>query len=94
MPGPATIFTLGAVGVAGAAAYHRRNSMTNEEQPSAAQHPFNMARRRSSNVQPDASWDSRKQAEYHWRRDFGVNFSHNSRPRFPTDVSTHQEQSK
>ncbi|ORX62076.1 hypothetical protein DM01DRAFT_1331542 [Hesseltinella vesiculosa] len=90
MPGPVTIFTLGAVGVAGAAAIHRRSSLSNSptEENVNGQNPINMARRRSSTVQPDHAWDQRKQPEYQWRREFGANFSHNSRARFPTNMSS------
>ncbi|KAI8335499.1 hypothetical protein BC941DRAFT_430499 [Chlamydoabsidia padenii] len=88
MPGPATtLFTLGAVGAAGVIGY-RRNSQSNAvEGGPMDMNPHAMARRRSSTVAPDASWDRNKQADYHWRRDYGASFSHNSRKKFPSDIS-------
>ncbi|KAI9481085.1 MAG: hypothetical protein EXX96DRAFT_565332 [Benjaminiella poitrasii] len=82
MPGPATFFSLGAVGAAAVYATNsrRRNSQTSSDDPST---PFTLARRRSSTVQPDHEWVARKQPEYVWRRDNGVSFSHNSAPKFP-----------
>ncbi|KAI8974113.1 hypothetical protein BDB01DRAFT_411560 [Pilobolus umbonatus] len=80
MPGIGTLFAMGAVGAAGAAAYvNRRNSMTSD-----VDSPINLARRRSSQVQPDHDYQERKQPEYVWRRDNGVNFSHNSSKKFPS----------
>ncbi|KAI8372454.1 hypothetical protein BD560DRAFT_394997 [Blakeslea trispora] len=81
MPGPVTFFSLGA---AGATAYYvnRRNSM-NSDIDNATVTPHQYARRRSSTVLPDHDWPSHKQAEYLWRRDNGVSFSHNSAPKYP-----------
>ncbi|KAI8376435.1 uncharacterized protein BYT42DRAFT_615173 [Radiomyces spectabilis] len=90
MPGPGTIITLGAVGAAGAAAYvnNRRNSMgTSEQNAEYPLSPHAMARRRSSTVMPDHSWEARKQAEYHWRRNYGASFSHNSHKSFPSNIN-------
>ncbi|KAI9021693.1 hypothetical protein CLU79DRAFT_187766 [Phycomyces nitens] len=92
MPGPATLFTLGAVGVAGATMYARRNSAP--EQTSAVDKdtwegqisPHVMARRGSRGTSNDL-WDSNKQAEHHWRRDYGINFGHNSHAKFPFNHS-------
>ncbi|CAO3613049.1 unnamed protein product [Mucor hiemalis] len=83
MPGPVTIFSLGAVGAAGAAVYvnNRRNSMNTDTE---VMTPFALARRRSSTVTVDHDWSRRKQAEHMWRRDNGVSFSHNSEPKYPT----------
>jgi hypothetical protein len=87
MPGPGAIITLGAVGAAGAAVYvNRRNSMTSTESES----PIALARRKSSSVQLDHDWHARKQPEYIWRRDNGVNFSHNSKPKFPSGKQPEQ----
>ncbi|CAO3589265.1 hypothetical protein BCR42DRAFT_420262 [Absidia repens] len=87
MPGPATFITLGAVGVAGALGY-RRNSQSSggNENGQLDMNPHAMARRRSSTVQPDAAWDRNRQADYHWRRDYGASFSHNSQKKFPNDI--------
>ncbi|CEP16987.1 hypothetical protein [Parasitella parasitica] len=89
MPGPATIFSLGAVGAA-AVYVNRRNSQTSE---SDSMNPIALARRRSSTVQPDHEWSSRKQPEYLWRRDNGVSFSHNSKPKYPTGQKDLQQTS-
>ncbi|KAL0075778.1 hypothetical protein J3Q64DRAFT_1774015 [Phycomyces blakesleeanus] len=171
MPGPGTLFTLGAVGVAGATMYARRNSGTEQNSstrgpappqlssltsssttgpsaravraerkaagPSSATtttafnlksglktgeatingaaatagtraaaraearaaqladdssewegqiSPHVMARRGSRGTSNDL-WDSDKQAEHHWRRDYGINFGHNSHPKFPFNHS-------
>ncbi|KAI8076874.1 uncharacterized protein BX664DRAFT_344155 [Halteromyces radiatus] len=90
MPGPATFFTLGAVGVAGAMGYRRRSSQANAEENPTDMSPHAMARRRSSTVQPDAYWDQNRQADYQWRRDYGANFSHNSQKKFPADITQKQ----
>ncbi|KAF7726419.1 hypothetical protein EC973_008753 [Apophysomyces ossiformis] len=86
MPGPATLFTLGAVGAAGAvAAYARRSSQGNvktDELEEGKFKPYDFARRRSSGVKNDL-WESRSQADHLWRREYGASFSHNSYPRFP-----------
>ncbi|CAO3661391.1 unnamed protein product [Rhizopus stolonifer] len=75
MPGPATLFTVGAVG---AAAYYA-NRRPSEQDSNA---PFNLARRRSSNTPIDHTWDPRMQAEHVWRRNNGVSFSHNSNSKY------------
>lgn len=80
MPGPATIFSLGAVGAAAIYASSRRRSMSSEEDTS----PIALARRRSSTVTTDPEWPSRKQPESMWLRDNGASFSHNSKPKYPT----------
>lgn len=90
MPGPATIFSLGAVGAA-AVYVNRRNSQTSE---SDSMSPIALARRRSSTVQPDHEWASRMQPEYLWRRDNGVSFSHNSEPKYPTGQKDLHQTSK
>ncbi|KAI9280651.1 hypothetical protein BY458DRAFT_499941 [Sporodiniella umbellata] len=71
MSGPAALFTVGAVG---AAAYYANRKAPAQDDNA----PFNIARRRSSTTPIDHSWDSRKQAEYVWRRNSGLNFSHYS----------------
>ncbi|KAI8875483.1 hypothetical protein K501DRAFT_189372 [Backusella circina FSU 941] len=91
MPGPGTLFTLGAVGVAGAAAYVRRNSLHNHEDHHT---PIELARQTSSSIPIDHDYQDRKQPEYLWRRDNGVNLSHNSKPKFPTTVSPLEQTSK
>ncbi|KAI9299297.1 hypothetical protein BJ944DRAFT_253913 [Cunninghamella echinulata] len=82
--------TICTIGAAGAVAYSRRNSMNNTVDPNGVPIPDNsphaIARRRSSAL-PDSSYDARKQAEYQWRRDYGINFSHNSNKRFPADLN-------
>jgi hypothetical protein len=90
MPGPGTIFTLGAVGAAGAAAYVRRNSLHKEEDHT----PIGLARQRSSSIPIDHDYQDRKQPEYMWLRDNGANLSHNSKPRFPTTVAGLEQSSK
>ncbi|KAI8145239.1 hypothetical protein BJV82DRAFT_605478 [Fennellomyces sp. T-0311] len=81
MPVGTTLFALGAAGIAGAAAYKhnkkkddRSNDMT----------PFAMGRRTSGGMQNDL-FAAQNQAENFWRRDYGVNFSHNADRCFPID---------
>lgn len=85
-----TTIALGTIGAAGAVAYHRRNSMNNsvdaQGNPTVDNSPIAVARRKST-VLPDVTYDARKQAEYQWRRDYGINLSHNSKKRFPSDVT-------
>lgn len=82
MPGPGTIFSLGAVGAGAAAVYvNRRSSMSNDTEDTS---PIALARRRSSTVTVDHDWPSRKQPESMWLRNNGASFSHNSKPKFPT----------
>lgn len=92
MPGPVTIFSLGAVGAAGAAVYanNRRNSMNSDTENLS---PIALARRRSSTVIVDHDWPQRKQAEYLWRRDNGVSFSHSSEPKYPKGQKLQQSSS-
>ncbi|KAI8971484.1 hypothetical protein BDF20DRAFT_837809 [Mycotypha africana] len=96
MPGPATIFSIGAVGAGAAAMYvNRRNSQSSGgdesvfggNSPPAYNTPHALARRRSSTVRPDHYWNERKQPEYMWRRDNGISFSHNSKPKFPIGLT-------
>ncbi|KAM3586791.1 hypothetical protein VKS41_001848 [Umbelopsis sp. WA50703] len=90
MPGPGTIFTLGAVGAAGAAAmFNRRNSAgTVADQDSTNMTPHALGRRRSSADNDLSFSESRKMGEYNWRRHYGANFSHNSSRQFPKDTNT------
>lgn len=94
MPGPATIFSIGAVGAGAAAVYaNRRYSQSSaSSNDDSVITPIQLARRRSSTVQPDHDWVKRKQPEYIWRRDNGVSFSHNSKPKFPKGQNTTTEQ--
>jgi hypothetical protein len=91
MPGPATFFSLGAVGAGAAAVYasNRRHSQSSTDSTENI-NPIALARRHSSTVQPDNEWDSRKQPEILWRRNNGVSFSHNSKPKYPTS-QIHQD---
>jgi hypothetical protein len=82
MPGPATFFSLGAVGAA--AVYAGRRHSQSSADSTTDMNPIALARRRSSTVQPDYEWDARKQPEILWRRNNGVSFSHNSKPKYPT----------
>ncbi|CAO3646838.1 unnamed protein product [Cunninghamella blakesleeana] len=83
-----TTVAIGA-GAAAVAYHHRRNSMNNSVDANGQpidNSPIAVARRKST-VLPDASYDARKQAEYQWRRDYGVSLSHNSKKRFPSDIA-------
>ncbi|GAB5586017.1 hypothetical protein Unana1_00917 [Umbelopsis nana] len=87
MPGPATIFTLGAVGAAGAAAMFNRRSSAGSASDDTNLSPQAMGRRRSS-ADSDLSFsESRKMGEYNWRRHYGANFGHNSSKQFPRDTN-------
>ncbi|CDH55918.1 predicted protein [Lichtheimia corymbifera JMRC:FSU:9682] len=92
MPAAGTFFTIGAVGAAGAALYmnKRRNSVEagNQQSNSNDMSPHAMARRRSSGLVQNDLYEARKQAEHHWRRQYGANFSHNSHPSFPMMQNT------
>ncbi|KAL9537947.1 hypothetical protein MBANPS3_011326 [Mucor bainieri] len=77
--------------VGAAAVYvNRRNSQSSETENMS---PIALARRRSSTVQFDPEWSSRKQPEILWRRDNGVSFSHNSKPKYPTGQKDLQQSS-
>lgn len=89
MSGPAAIFSLGVVGAAAVYANNRRNSQTSTDAADDMS-PIALARRRSSTVRPDNEWDDRKQPEILWRRNNGVSFSHNSKPKYPTG-QTHKD---
>ncbi|KAI9485102.1 hypothetical protein BDB00DRAFT_851507 [Zychaea mexicana] len=94
MPSTGAFITLGAVGAAGAAALmnKRRNSASAEQQVQdkpVDNSPHAMARRRST-VQNDL-YEARKQADHFWRRDYGANFSHNSKAKFPMNSNTKLE---
>ncbi|CAO3676102.1 unnamed protein product [Rhizopus microsporus] len=91
MPGPATLFTLGAVGAAAVYA-NRRHSMSSAEKDENTPHA--LARRRSSNTPIDHTWDPRMQPEHVWRRNNGVSFGHNSNPKFPLTNKDIQQTSK
>ncbi|KAI9310111.1 hypothetical protein BX666DRAFT_2011578, partial [Dichotomocladium elegans] len=88
MPGAGTFITLGVVGAASAAAFvNKRRDSQQQEQTSTIHemNPLTMARRRSSGLVQNDLYEARKQAEHHWRRHYGANFSHNSKPKFPSD---------
>ncbi|KAG2184595.1 hypothetical protein INT43_000504 [Umbelopsis isabellina] len=89
MPGPGTIFTIGAVGAAGAAAmFNRRNSAgAVADQDNTNMSPHALGRRRSSADKDLSFSESRKMGEYNWRRHYGANFGHNSSKEFPKDTN-------
>lgn len=81
----AAIFTLGAVGAAAVYA-NQRNSMPENEN----NRPSHLRRHSLT----DHAWDPRLQPEFLWRRNHGVSFSHNSKPKFPTTHSDLGQTSK
>ncbi|KAI7868335.1 hypothetical protein BDF14DRAFT_1881125 [Spinellus fusiger] len=96
MPSPGTLFALSAVGIAGFTYYAHRSQ---DEHPSDRGSdrssdsttkdrlsPHAMGRRGSKGTSNDL-WDSGMQAEHNWRRDYGINFGHNSHAKFPFDQS-------
>ncbi|KAG1054151.1 hypothetical protein G6F43_003819 [Rhizopus delemar] len=87
MSTPATFFTLSAVGAAAVYA-NQRNSMPEIE----SKGPSHL--RRHSQPLIDHAWDPRLQPEFLWRRNHGVSFSHNSKPKFPTTHSDLGQTSK
>jgi hypothetical protein len=65
MPGPGTIFTLGAVGAAGAAAmFNRRNSSGTEQEDTSNMTPHELGRRRSSADKDLSFSESRKMVRH------------------------------
>ncbi|KAI9277157.1 hypothetical protein BDA99DRAFT_555073 [Phascolomyces articulosus] len=97
-----TLLALGAAGFAGAAAYksnknkqQRQFSQQQQQQQQQPQttndiSPLVYGRRGSGTIQNDG-YDPAKQPELFWRRNNGINFSHNADKKFPVDVQ--QEQS-
>lgn len=81
MPGPATIFSLGAVGAVAVYASRRKSTSSDSSEDTS---PIALARRRSSTVATDHEWSSRLQPESMWLRNNGASFSHNSEPKYPT----------
>ncbi|KAI7880688.1 hypothetical protein K492DRAFT_194938 [Lichtheimia hyalospora FSU 10163] len=82
MPGPGTFFAIGAAGVAGATAFANRNKKKEELGQNNDMTPFAIGRRGSRGTENDL-YEPRKQAENYWRREYGVNLSHNSEHHFP-----------
>lgn len=83
MPGPGTFFAIGAAGVAGATAFANRHNKKKGDFGQDNMTPHVMGRRRSKGTENDF-YEPRKQAEYYWRRDNGINLSHNSDIHFPS----------
>ncbi|KAI7853758.1 hypothetical protein BDC45DRAFT_510030 [Circinella umbellata] len=79
-----TLLALGAASVAGAAAYKNRSSHTrrNSQQDIGDISPYTYGRKQFGPIQNDG-YDPSKQAELFWRRNNGVNFSHNADKKFP-----------
>ncbi|KAG2224049.1 hypothetical protein INT45_004930 [Circinella minor] len=79
-----SLLALGAAGVAGAAVYKNRNHPTrrNSQQDVGDTSPYTYGRRQFGSMQNDG-YDPSKQAELFWRRNNGINFSHNADKKFP-----------
>ena len=72
MPGPGTLFTLGAVGAAGAAAmFNRRNSSGGEQENGTNMTPHELGRRRSS-ADSDLSFSESRKMVRHFKKCLNV----------------------
>ncbi|KAI9485091.1 hypothetical protein BDB00DRAFT_878040 [Zychaea mexicana] len=82
-----TLIALGAAGAAGAAAYRnsKNKRSSSMDQGINDMTPLAMGRRKSGGIQNDG-YEPRGQAELFWRRNNGINLSHNADKKFPADV--------